>query len=121
MTVDVAVDDRITWLLAQISASPPMTSPEDAAASITGDDPMGLLQWLAGQLQGFTLDSITPASALAATVRVSCPNGRTWDLKVKLEDAPTHRIEWVQLDRALLDGMEVRVAGPDDGAGIAEV
>ncbi|HUP84319.1 MAG TPA: hypothetical protein VM143_01510 [Acidimicrobiales bacterium] len=117
----MAVDERIPWLLAQIGASPPLTSPEDAAASIAGDDPMGLLHWLAGQLQGFALDSITRASDVAATVRVSCPNGRTWDLKVTLEDAPTQRIEWVQLDRALLDGMEVRVAGPGDGAGIAEV
>ena len=114
--------ERVRWLLAALRRFPGApVLPADTGDQLKSDDPSGLLQWLSGQINGFETVAITTDSPWAATVKVRCPNGRSWVLQVRLEEHEPHRIERVQLDRALLDGMEVRTATEADAAGIREV
>jgi hypothetical protein len=118
---DGIVADRVRWLLGEIERFSPDVELRDTSAELNADDPKGFFQWLSGQIGGFELVSATRDSENEATVRVSCPNGRSWVLQVRLEAGGARRIDWVGLDRALLDGMEVRVATEADAAGIREV
>ena len=88
---------------------------------IGGPDASGFLQWIRGQLDGFEIERTLPHAGHVANVVLACPNGRRWDLKVTVEADPPHRIGWVDLDRALLEGMELREATPADDEAIAEV
>lgn len=120
-TVDAAVRDRLAWLLRTVADGP---LPDDTAAVadiIGGDDPVGLLTWLRSQIAGFEIDGIVADEPHRAVARLHCPNGRRWTLAVTVDGDAPHRISWVQLDRALPEGMEVREATMADDAGIAHV
>lgn len=113
---------RVRWLLDEVTRfgrSPKLAT--DVDDQLRSEDPMGFFHWLSGQINGFELVAVTPDSPVAATAKVRCPNGRSWVLQVRLEQHEPHRIEWVQLDRALLEGMEVREATEADAAGIRDV
>lgn len=114
--------ERLRWLLDEVnrfSVTPELAA--DTDGQLVSDDALGFFRWLSSQINGFELMAITTDSPSAATVNVCCPNGRSWVLQVRLEEHEPHRIEWVQLDRALLEGMEVRVADEADAAGIRDV
>ena len=115
------VGERVRWLLGEVDRF--STTPElsDTTDQLRSDDPLGFFQWLTSQIKGFEVLTVTPDADHVATVKVRCPNGRSWVLQVRLEEQAPHRIEWVQLDRALLEGMEVRVATEADAAGIRDV
>lgn len=121
MLMDDVVDRRLHWFLQAIREAPPEEATGALGSVISGPDPDGLLAWLRSQVAGFDVERTLPVEGAVANVILSCPNGRRWDLKVTVEPEPPHRIAWVQLDRALLDDMEVREATPDDGEAIAEV
>lgn len=119
--VEGIVGERVRWLLEALRSFSPDAALPDTSAQLKSDDPKGFFQWLSGQLAGFQVTAIDPDSPTAATVKVACPNGRSWVLQVRIEEDEPHRIEWVQLDRQLLDGMEVRVATEADADGIRNV
>jgi hypothetical protein len=116
------VGERARWLLDGVSQFARTSQlPGDLADQLRSDDPPGFFQWLSSQIHGFELMAVTIDAPTLATVKVCCPNGRSWVLQVRLEEHAPHRIDWVQLDRALLEGMEVRVATEADAAGIRDV
>ena len=122
--VDGVVGDRVRWLLDQVRRFEPddASLPPDHEAHLRSDDPLGFFQWLSSQIRGFELESaVAGDDDHTATVRVACPNGRSWVLQVRTEPDEPHRIDWVNLDRALLEGMAMRPATPEDAAGIREV
>jgi hypothetical protein len=119
--VDEVVDDRLEWLLDAVRHPAPEELAGVLETVVSGPDPQGLLTWLRSQIEGFEVERTVPTEDGVARVIVACPNGRRWDLRVTVEDEPPHRVGWVYLDRALLDGMELREATPGDDAAIAEV
>lgn len=121
MLVDDVVDQRLEWLLDAVRGAAPEEQTGQLDTMVSGPDPLGLLHWLRSQLDGFEVERMIPTVDGIARVILACPNGRRWDLKVTVEPEAPHRIGWVDLDRALLDGMELREATPDDDAAIAEV
>ena len=121
MLVDEVIDQRLEWLLDAIRHPPPEEAEGKLETVIGGPDPQGFLTWIRGQLGGFEVERTLPPEDGVANVILACPNGRRWNLKATIEAEPPHRVGWVDLDRALLDGMELREATEADDAAIAEV
>ena len=124
MAVDVtAARDELVWLLEALRTAPLPDDPALLRPRFVDevDDPAGVLRWVTGQLGAFTAGEVTDVDANAARVRVTGAKDRLWDLTVIVEEASPRRIQWVRLDRALPDGMEVREATAEDDAAIADV